>query len=44
MRIKADGEDYEFSKANAKHLYENSPSVVSQLLAFLSDGANFTKG
>lgn len=42
--IKSDGEDYEFTKANAKHLYENSPAVVNQLLAFLSDGANFTRG
>lgn len=42
--ISKDGAEYEFSKANAKHLYENSPSVVNQLLEFLSNGANFTKG
>lgn len=38
------GEDYPFSKKNAKRLYENSPAVVNQLLSFLSNGANFTKG
>lgn len=42
--IMSDGEEYEFNAKNAKHLYSNSPSVVGQLLAFLSDGANFTKG
>lgn len=42
--IMQDGEEYEFNAKNAKHLYTNSPSVVGQLLTFLSDGANFTKG
>jgi len=42
--IKSEGKEYKFTKQNAKHLYQNSPSVVNQLLAFLSDGANFTKG
>ena len=42
--IMADGVEYEFNAKNAKHLYTNSPSVVAQLLEFLSDGANFTKG
>jgi len=42
--IVSDGEEYKFTKANAKKLYENAPSVVSQLLEFLSNGANFTGG
>lgn len=42
--IMLDGAEYEFNGKNAKHLYTNSPSVVGQLLEFLSDGANFTKG
>lgn len=42
--IVSDGEEYPFTKANAKHLYENAPNVVSQLLTFVADGANFTKG
>jgi hypothetical protein len=42
--IVADGEEYAFNKANAKSLYENAPNVVAQLLEFLANGANFTKG
>jgi hypothetical protein len=42
--IVSNGEDYPFTKANAKNLYQNAPNVVSQLLVFLADGANFTKG
>lgn len=42
--ISMDGEEYAFSKANAKKLYQSAPAVVSQLLEFLSDGANFTNG
>jgi len=42
--ILENGKDYPFSKKNARRLYENSPAVVNQLLAFLSNGANCTKG
>jgi len=42
--IVSEGAEYEFNKANARKLYENAPSVVSQLLDFLSNGANFTNG
>ena len=42
--IISDGEEYEFNKTNARKLYENAPSVVNQLLDFLSNGANFTNG
>lgn len=42
--IVSDGQDYEFNKSNAKKLYQSAPSVVGQLLGFLSDGANFIKG
>ena len=42
--IDSDGEEYPCNKKNARRLYENAPSVVSQLLAFLSNGANFIKG
>jgi hypothetical protein len=38
------GKEYKFNKSNAKKLYENAPSVVSQLLDFVSDNANFTNG
>jgi len=38
------GKEYKFNKSNAKKLYENAPSVVSQLLDFVSHNANFTKG
>lgn len=42
--LSKDGKEYKFSKANAKALYEQAPSVVEQLIAFLGNGANFTKG
>jgi len=38
------GEPYECTKENAKGLYEQSPGIVNQLLAFLGDSANFTEG
>lgn len=38
------GKPYKCTKANAKALYEQSPSIVQQLLTFLADSANFTKG
>lgn len=39
-----DGEDFPFSEENAKSLYSTAPSVVNQLLEFLTDRANFTNG
>lgn len=42
--ITKDGKPYEFSKANAEQLYKESPSVTAQLIEFLSNRANFTKG
>ena len=42
--LSKDGKEYKFSKANAKALYEQAPSVVEQLIAFLGDSANFIKG
>jgi len=42
--IVKDGEDYKFTRANARKLYEDAPSVVTQLLEFLSSGENFTNG
>ena len=38
------GKPYKCTKANAKALYEQSPSIVQQLLTFLADSGNFTKG
>ena len=38
------GKPYKCTKANAKALYEQSPSIVNQLLTFLADSGNFTKG
>lgn len=38
------GKKYECTPDNAKDLYENSPSIVEQLLRFLGDSANFTQG
>lgn len=38
------GKPYKCTKANAKALYSQSPSIVHQLLSFLADGVNFTKG
>ena len=37
------GKPYKCTKANAKALYEQSPSIVNQLLTFLVDSGNFTK-
>tara|TARA_R110000823_G_scaffold203197_2_gene334057 strand:+ start:3329 stop:3712 length:384 start_codon:yes stop_codon:yes gene_type:complete len=42
--ITKDGKEYEFNKGNAKKLYSESPSVANQLIEFLSNRANFTKG
>jgi len=38
------GKVYKFSEENAKELYEQSPSIVEQLLKFLGDSGNFTVG
>lgn len=42
--IVKDGEEYKASKKNIRSLYENSPSIVAQLLGFMGDASNFTKG
>lgn len=42
--IAKDGEDYEFSKKNARELYQDAPGVVTQLLEFLGTGENFISG
>jgi len=42
--ITKDGKVYKFSEQNAKELYEQSPSIVEQLLKFLGDSGNFTVG
>jgi hypothetical protein len=42
--ITKDGKVYKFSEENAKELYEQSPSIVEQLLKFLGDSGNFTVG
>lgn len=42
--IVKDGEEFKFTKANAKELYNQAPAVVEQLISFLGDSANFTKG
>lgn len=42
--ITKDGKPYEFSKSNAEQLYKESPAVSNQLIEFLSNRANFTKG
>lgn len=39
-----DGKDYPANKKNVRSLLENSPSIVSQLLSFLGEAENFTKG
>lgn len=38
------GKPFKCTSGNAKELYMQSPSIVNQLLNFLSDGENFTKG
>ena len=42
--IVKDGEEFKFTKANARELYADAPSVVAQLLKFLGNGENFTSG
>lgn len=42
--IVAGGKPYEFSKENALQLYSKSPGIVSQLLDFVANKRNFTKG
>jgi hypothetical protein len=42
--IAKDGKDYEFSKKNARELYQDAPGVVTQLLEFLGNGENFISG
>lgn len=42
--IVSDGKPWEFSKANALELYSKSPGIVSQLLDFVANKRNFTKG
>jgi hypothetical protein len=39
-----DGEEWPCTAENVRFLYEGSPRIVSQLLTFISDSANFTKG
>jgi len=38
------GEEVKCSKKSAKELYENAPRVVVQLLSYVGNNANFTKG
>jgi hypothetical protein len=42
--IVENGKEFKLTKTNAKKLYENAPAVVSQLLEFVSENANFTHG
>lgn len=42
--IVSDGKPFEFSKENALKLYSGSPGIVNQLLDFIADKRNFTKG
>lgn len=42
--ITADGKEYECSDKNKKHLFENSPYIVNQLLEFIAKNENFIKG
>lgn len=42
--IVKDGEEFKFTKAHARELYADAPSVVAQLLKFLGNGENFTRG
>lgn len=42
--LEKDGKPFEYSKENAMWLCMNSPTVVSQLFAFLLDRNNFIKG
>ena len=41
--ITKDGEPFEFSYENALQLYQESPSVTAQLLAFIEKRDNFTE-
>lgn len=38
------GKKFDCTPENARALYEQSPSIVEQLLRFLGDTANFTQG
>ena len=40
----SDGKDYPANKKNIRGLYENSPQIVSQLIGFMGESANFMKG
>ena len=42
--IAKDGAEWPCTPENVRYLYENSPRIVAQLLGFISDSANFTKG
>jgi hypothetical protein len=42
--IVKDGNPWEFNKQNALELYTKSPGIVAQLLSFIADKRNFTKG
>lgn len=42
--INKDGKAFKCTPENAEALYKQAPSVVRQLLSFLSDGENFTDG
>lgn len=39
-----DKKEFPCTAENKKYLYENTPSLVNQLLVFIGDSANFTKG
>jgi len=42
--ITKEGKEFKCTHANALDLYVNSPAISSQLLDFLNERANFTKG
>lgn len=42
--ISKDGKPLEFSRAECKNLYTNSPRVMDQVDRFIGDYRNFTKG
>jgi len=42
--ITVEGKEFQFSQDNALRLYKDAPDVVFQLLQFIEDRGNFTKG
>lgn len=42
--ITVDGKEFECSRDNALKLYSDAPDIVDQLLRFIEDRGNFTKG